>query len=45
VRIRVGEPIARRPDEDRAALVERVHGEMAGTLARWRGTAPDAATG
>jgi 1-acyl-sn-glycerol-3-phosphate acyltransferase len=39
VHVRVGEPIVRRPDEDRAALVERVRGEMAATLARWRGTA------
>lgn len=42
VRVRIGEPIARRPNEDRAALLERVHDEIANTLARWRGhaTAP-----
>jgi 1-acyl-sn-glycerol-3-phosphate acyltransferase len=36
VRVAVGEPIARRPDEDRDALVDRVRGVMEGTLARWR---------
>jgi len=36
VRVAVGEPIARRADEDREALVERVRGVMLGTLARWR---------
>jgi hypothetical protein len=36
VRVRVGEPIARHTDEDRAALIEHVRGEIAGTLARWR---------
>jgi 1-acyl-sn-glycerol-3-phosphate acyltransferase len=37
VRVRVGEPIARRPDEDGGALLARVRDEIAGTLARWRG--------
>jgi 1-acyl-sn-glycerol-3-phosphate acyltransferase len=36
VRVAVGEPIARRPDEDREALVDRVRDVMEGTLARWR---------
>lgn len=36
VRVALGTPIARRPDEDRAALLERVRDEMAATLARWR---------
>jgi 1-acyl-sn-glycerol-3-phosphate acyltransferase len=39
VRIHVGEPIARAPGEDRAALLARVREEMAATLARWRGSA------
>jgi 1-acyl-sn-glycerol-3-phosphate acyltransferase len=39
VRVHIGEPIPRRPDEDRAALVERVRAEMEATLARWRGEA------
>src|SRR5439155_1135786 len=38
VRVRIGEPIARRPD-DATALVERVREEMLATLARWRGSA------
>jgi len=38
VRVRIGEPIARRPD-DATALVERVRGEMLATLARWRDAA------
>jgi len=38
VRVRIGEPIARRPGEDREALIERVRQEIAATLARWRGT-------
>jgi len=36
VRVAVAEPIARRPDEDREALIERVRGVMQGTLTRWR---------
>jgi 1-acyl-sn-glycerol-3-phosphate acyltransferase len=36
VRVHIGAPIARRPDEDRAALIERVHDEIAATLERWR---------
>jgi 1-acyl-sn-glycerol-3-phosphate acyltransferase len=36
VRVHIGAPIARRPDEDRAALIERVRDEIAATLARWR---------
>ncbi|TMA54692.1 MAG: 1-acyl-sn-glycerol-3-phosphate acyltransferase, partial [Deltaproteobacteria bacterium] len=38
VRVRIGEPIARRPGEDREALIERVRQEIATTLASWRGT-------
>lgn len=37
VRVRIGEPIARRPDEGCDALLARVRAEMEGTLARWRG--------
>ena len=36
VRVAVGEPIPRRPDEDRDALVDRVRGVMETTLSRWR---------
>jgi 1-acyl-sn-glycerol-3-phosphate acyltransferase len=36
VRVHVGEPILRRPDEDRAALIERVRDEIAAVLRRWR---------
>ena len=36
VRVRIGEPIARRPDEDRAALIDRVHAEIGKALAAWR---------
>ena len=36
VRVHLGAPIPRRPDEDANALVERVHGDIAATLARWR---------
>jgi 1-acyl-sn-glycerol-3-phosphate acyltransferase len=36
VRVRIGAPIARRADEDRAALLERARDEIAGTLERWR---------
>jgi len=41
VRVRLGTPIPRRPDEDRRALLEHVHGEIAATLDRWR-TEPSA---
>jgi 1-acyl-sn-glycerol-3-phosphate acyltransferase len=37
VLVRIGEPIARRPDEDHAALLERVHDQIAATLAELRG--------
>lgn len=43
VRVRLGEPIARRANEDPAALLERVREEIAATLARWRGDASTAA--
>lgn len=36
VRVRIGEPIARRQDEDREKLIARVREEMQETLARWR---------
>jgi 1-acyl-sn-glycerol-3-phosphate acyltransferase len=36
VRVYIGNPIARRPDEDRSALLKRVREEIAATLARWR---------
>jgi 1-acyl-sn-glycerol-3-phosphate acyltransferase len=45
VRVCIGEPIARRADEDRAALVERVRGEIARALAGWRDATAAAATG
>jgi 1-acyl-sn-glycerol-3-phosphate acyltransferase len=37
VRVHVGAPIARRPDEDRLALLARVRDEIDATLERWRG--------
>jgi 1-acyl-sn-glycerol-3-phosphate acyltransferase len=43
VRVRIGEPIARRSGEDRAALLDRVRGVMEETLARWRPRAPSPA--
>jgi 1-acyl-sn-glycerol-3-phosphate acyltransferase len=36
VRVHIGAPIARHPDEDRSALIERVRDEIAATLDRWR---------
>jgi 1-acyl-sn-glycerol-3-phosphate acyltransferase len=36
VRVGIGEPIARRPDEDPDALLTRVRDDIAATLARWR---------
>jgi hypothetical protein len=36
VHVAIGAPIARRPDEDRGALIDRVRDEMAGVLARRR---------
>jgi 1-acyl-sn-glycerol-3-phosphate acyltransferase len=36
VRVRIGAPIARVPDEDRARLVDAVREEMLATLTRWR---------
>jgi 1-acyl-sn-glycerol-3-phosphate acyltransferase len=38
VRVRIGEPIARRPAEAAPAVLGRVREEMAATLARWRVT-------
>jgi 1-acyl-sn-glycerol-3-phosphate acyltransferase len=40
LRVRIGEPIARRPGEDREALVAGVREEIAVTLARWRAARP-----
>jgi len=37
IRVRLGAPIARRPGEDREALVGRCEREVRETLARWRG--------
>lgn len=37
VRVRLGAPIPRTPDEDRAALLARVERELRATLAEWRG--------
>jgi 1-acyl-sn-glycerol-3-phosphate acyltransferase len=39
VRVRIGEPIARARDENRAALIARVREEIGVTLGRWRGSA------
>jgi 1-acyl-sn-glycerol-3-phosphate acyltransferase len=39
VRVRIFAPIARRPDEDRQALIERAHAEIECALARWRSEA------
>jgi 1-acyl-sn-glycerol-3-phosphate acyltransferase len=36
VRVRIGAPIARRPDEDRHALIEAARAEVERTLAGWR---------
>jgi 1-acyl-sn-glycerol-3-phosphate acyltransferase len=41
VRVRIAEPIARRPGEDADAVIARVRDEIAATLAHWR-TAGDA---
>jgi 1-acyl-sn-glycerol-3-phosphate acyltransferase len=38
VRVYIGEPIARHPDEDRNALMKRVRDEISATLERWRST-------
>jgi 1-acyl-sn-glycerol-3-phosphate acyltransferase len=37
VRVRIAAPIARRPDEDRKALLEAARAEIERTLAHWRG--------
>jgi hypothetical protein len=39
IRVHVGAPIARARDEDRRALVGRVHDEIDSALRRWRDTA------
>jgi 1-acyl-sn-glycerol-3-phosphate acyltransferase len=36
VRVHIGAPIARRPDEDREALIDRARDEIAAALDRWR---------
>ncbi len=43
LRVRVGEPIARHPDEDHAELLERARDQIAKTLAEMRGAQPLAA--
>ena len=43
VRVRIGAPIARAPNEDRAGLLARVREEIAGTLDGWRKADPRAA--
>ncbi|TMA28672.1 MAG: 1-acyl-sn-glycerol-3-phosphate acyltransferase [Deltaproteobacteria bacterium] len=40
VRVRIGAPIARRPGEDHAALLESARAEIEKTLAQWRGEKP-----
>lgn len=37
VRVRLGAPLERRPDEDRMALLQECRAEIEKTLARWRG--------
>jgi 1-acyl-sn-glycerol-3-phosphate acyltransferase len=37
VRVWIGEPMARHPDEDHAELIERARAQIAATLDRWRG--------
>ena len=37
VRVHIGDPIRRRPDEDHAELLDRVHDEIAAALAAIRG--------
>jgi 1-acyl-sn-glycerol-3-phosphate acyltransferase len=41
VRVRIGAPIARRPDEDLPALLEAARAEIERTLAHWRAEAAD----
>jgi len=41
VRVRIGAPVARRPDEDRMALIEGARAEIERTLARWRAERAD----
>jgi hypothetical protein len=36
VRVSIGAPIARKPDEDRKALIDGARAEIERTLARWR---------
>jgi len=40
IRVRIDAPIARRPNEDRTLLIDRIRATMQDTLARWRGEAP-----
>lgn len=40
VRVRIGAPVARKPDEDRRVLLADARHEIESTLARWRGTPP-----
>lgn len=42
VRVHVGAPIERRPNENRRSLVEHVHAEIDGALGRWRDGTPSA---
>ncbi|MDX1650692.1 MAG: lysophospholipid acyltransferase family protein, partial [Myxococcota bacterium] len=44
VRVHFGAPIARRPDEDPAAILERARDEIAATLRRWRRVPDEAQT-
>jgi 1-acyl-sn-glycerol-3-phosphate acyltransferase len=42
VRVRIGNPIPRAPDEDRERLLRRVEDEIRGTIERWRGGSSEA---
>lgn len=44
VRVWIGDPIERAPDESHAELIERCRTQIAGTLARWRGEPVPVAT-
>jgi hypothetical protein len=43
LRLRLGDPIPRRPDEDRVEILGRAGEEIRRTLLRWRGPAAEEA--